>query len=35
MEQLAVVKPSSDDLAEQLLALHGVIHVLVVDPTTQ
>lgn len=32
MEQLTVVEPSTDDLADQLLALDGVFHVLVVDP---
>ena len=31
MELQAVVEPSSDDLADQLLAVDGVFHVLVVD----
>jgi hypothetical protein len=31
MEQLAFVEPSTDDLADHLLAADGVFHVLVVD----
>jgi hypothetical protein len=31
MEQLSVIEPSTDDLADQLLAADGVFHVLVVD----
>jgi hypothetical protein len=31
MEQLVVVEPSTDTLADQLLAADGVFHVLVVD----
>jgi hypothetical protein len=31
VEQLAVIKPSSDDLADQLLVEDGVFHVVIVD----
>ena len=31
MTQLTIVEPSTDDLADQLLALDGVFHVLIVD----